>query len=59
MKFTSKEEVREAWDSLTMEQKESLENSSPVLEPKIDEPEESEQNIASDLILQSSAGLNR
>ncbi len=41
------------------EQKESLENSSPVLEPKIDEPEESEQNIASDLILQSSAGLNR
>lgn len=41
------------------EQKESLENSSPVLEPKIDEPEESEQNIASDLILQSFAGLNR
>lgn len=26
MKFTSKEEVREAWDSLTMEQKESLES---------------------------------
>ena len=26
MKFTSKEEVREAWGSLTMEQKESLEN---------------------------------
>lgn len=26
MKFTSKEEVREAWESLTMEQKESLES---------------------------------
>lgn len=26
MKFTGKEEVREAWDSLTMEQKESLES---------------------------------
>ena len=26
MKFTGKEEVREAWDSLTTEQKESLEN---------------------------------
>ena len=26
MKFTSKEEVREAWDSLTTEQKESLES---------------------------------
>ena len=26
MKFTSKEEVREAWDSLAMEQKESLES---------------------------------
>ena len=26
MKFTSREEVREAWDSLTMEQKESLES---------------------------------
>ena len=26
MKLTSKEEVREAWDSLTMEQKESLES---------------------------------
>ena len=25
MKFTSKEEVREAWDGLTTEQKESLE----------------------------------
>ena len=26
MKYTSKEEVREAWDSLTTEQKESLES---------------------------------
>lgn len=26
MKFTSKEEVREAWDGLTTEQKESLES---------------------------------
>lgn len=26
MKFTSKEEVREAWDSLTTEQKEGLES---------------------------------
>ena len=26
MKFTGKEEVREAWDSLTTEQKESLES---------------------------------
>ena len=26
MKFTSKKEVREAWESLTMEQKESLES---------------------------------
>lgn len=27
MKFTSKEEVREAWDTLSTEQKESLESS--------------------------------
>lgn len=26
MRFTSKEEVREAWDSLTMDQKENLES---------------------------------